>query len=99
VSFEPDRTSRRRDAQLSTLAHELKTPLAVIVGFAELLADRTDEQTRLEAAKRITEACERLSNVLDDLFAGVAAEKGDLAERVLDAIADVRRTRTEGSSP
>jgi signal transduction histidine kinase len=99
VSPESNRASRQRDAQLSTLAHELKTPLAVIVGFAELLANREDERTRIEAAKQITDACERLSSVLDDLFAGVAADKGDLGERMLDALSEARRARTEGGPP
>ena len=99
MSPKSSRASRQRDAQLSTLAHELKTPLAVIVGFAELLAHRDDERTRIEAAKRITEAAERLSNVLDDLLAGVAEEKGDLAERVLGAVASGRLARAEGNSP
>lgn len=97
MSPEPNRAARARDADLSALAHELKTPLAVIVGFAELLANRDDERTRLEGTKRISEACGRLTSVLDDLFAGVAADKGDLAERVLDALSDGRRARTEGS--
>jgi signal transduction histidine kinase len=96
---EPGQAARRRDAELSALAHELKTPLAVIVGFAELLSARDDEATRLEAAKRITEACERLSGVLDDFFVGVAAEKSDLSRRVLDAVAEGRRARTEERSP
>ena len=98
MSPEPNRAARQRDAQLSALAHELKTPLAVIVGFAELLAHREDERTRLEAATRITEACERLSNVLDDFFAGVAADKEDLAERVLGAVSDGRLARATESS-
>jgi len=85
-------------AQLSTLSHELKTPLAVIVGFAELLSARDDDRTRLEAAKRITEASERLRDALDDLLAGVAADKGDLGARLVDALAAGRRARDEGHS-
>ena len=91
-------SSRHRDAQLSSLAHELKTPLAVIVGFAELLGARDDERTRIEAAKRIMEASERLRNALDDLLAGVAADKGDLANRLVEAAAGGRRARSEGGS-
>ena len=90
-------SSRHRDAQLSSLAHELKTPLAVIVGFAELLAARDDERTRREAATRIMAASERLGNALDDLLAGVAADKGDLGPRLLDAIAAGRHARSEGN--
>lgn len=97
MSPEPDRAARHRDAQLSALAHELKTPLAVIAGFSELLAARRDEEMRLQAATRITEACERLSGVLDDLFAGVSADKSDLAGRLLEAVAEGRRARSESA--
>jgi signal transduction histidine kinase len=89
---------RQPSAQISSLAHEFKTPLAVIVGFAELLSARDDERTRLEAASRIMEASERLGNALDDLLAGVAADKGDLAARLVEAIAAGRRARSEGDA-
>ncbi|HMJ00551.1 MAG TPA: histidine kinase dimerization/phospho-acceptor domain-containing protein [Gaiellaceae bacterium] len=91
-------SDRQSGAQLSTLAHELKTPLAIIVGFAELLGARDDERTRVEAAKRITDASERLRDALDDLLAGVAADKGDLGARLVDAMAAGRRARDEGQS-
>jgi signal transduction histidine kinase len=90
-------SDHERNPQLSSLAHEFKTPLAVIVGFAELLGARDDERTRLEAATRIMEASERLGNALDDLLAGVAADKGDLGPRLLDAIAAGRHARSEGN--
>jgi len=51
---------------LAALAHELRTPVAVIIGYAELLANRADEGTRLEAAARIKEAGERLMATLDE---------------------------------
>jgi len=91
-------TEHERDPQLSTLAHELKTPLAIIVGFAELLGARDDERTRIEATKRIMEASERLREALDDLLAGVAADNDDLGARLVDALAAGRRARKEGQS-
>ena len=38
---------------ISELAHRLRTPLAVISGYAELLQIRDDEETRTEAPARI----------------------------------------------
>jgi len=85
-------------AILSRLAHELKTPLTVITGFAELLAARDDERTRREAATRIMQAAERLSSVIDDLLAGVAAEKDDLGRRLLAALEAERQARDHRDS-
>lgn len=56
------------DEQRAVLAHGLKTPIAVIVGYAELLASRDDEETRREAAEQILTAARRLSREIDDLL-------------------------------
>jgi signal transduction histidine kinase len=50
------------------LAHELRTPLAAILGYAELLESRSDERTRLEAARTIREAAERISATVERAF-------------------------------
>ena len=89
---------QRPDEQLSALAHELKTPLAVIAGFAELLAVRDDERTRREATAQIMVASERLANALDDLLKGIAAEQSDLAGRLAGTVADGRRSRSAGQA-
>jgi CheY-like chemotaxis protein len=56
------------DEKRSVLAHDLKTPLAVIAGYAELLERRADESFRREAAARILEAVERLRVCIDELL-------------------------------
>lgn len=53
---------------LSAIAHALRTPLAVITGYAELLQARDDERTRREAADRIAEAAARLSSEIDQVL-------------------------------
>lgn len=51
------------------LAHELRTPLTAIVGFAELLRIRADdEEIRREAPIFIQRAAEELLAKLDDLL-------------------------------
>lgn len=50
------------------LSHDLRNPLAMITGYAELLLLRTDESIRIEAASAILEAAHRLSTGLDALF-------------------------------
>ena len=54
--------------ELSRLAHELKNPLSVIAGYAELLLVRDDERTRREAPARIREAAELMSRRIDALL-------------------------------
>jgi nitrogen-specific signal transduction histidine kinase len=54
---------------LSSLAHELNTPISVIVGYAELLELRSEEATTREAAGLIKEAAERLRSTVDRLLA------------------------------
>lgn len=60
------------DDPLADLAHELRTPLAIITGYAELLKHRDDEKTRRQAAEQIGAAAERLTNVIDELLAAYA---------------------------
>lgn len=61
MSAEEDREQLR-----ARLGHDLKTPLAVIIGYGELVASRENEQSRLEASRMIIEAAERLSREIDD---------------------------------
>ena len=52
----------------ATLAHELRTPVAIIAGYAELLRVRSDEPTRSEAIARISEAADRLTEMIERLL-------------------------------
>jgi signal transduction histidine kinase len=56
---------------ISELGHELKTPIAVIAGYAELLGAREDERTRLEASAQINAAAERLTGAVDELLEAI----------------------------
>lgn len=53
---------------LSRLSHGLRTPLALIAGYAELLTIRRDEETLAEAPQRIKDAAEELTRIVDDLL-------------------------------
>ena len=57
-----------RDTLPASLAHDLKTPLAVISGYAELLRDRGEESIRREAPLRILEAAQRLAAEIETLL-------------------------------
>ena len=63
MSIEEDREQLR-----ARLGHDLKTPLAVIIGYGELMASRGDEESRLEASRMIIAAAERLSREIDEVL-------------------------------
>jgi len=56
-----------REPALGSLSHDLRTPLAVIVGFADVLANRdalSDEERR-EFASRITAAAGEIRDLIN----------------------------------
>jgi signal transduction histidine kinase len=64
---------------LSTAAHELRTPMACILGFAEvLLAQKLDEAHRQELTTIILTQSRQITTILDDLLdlARIEARKG-----------------------
>jgi two-component system OmpR family sensor kinase len=81
------------EALFASVAHEVKTPLAVLRGYAELLANRQDEQIQREAPEAILEAVRRLAPAVDDLLLALEIQNGlearsepvDLADLLPDA--------------
>jgi PAS domain S-box-containing protein len=61
--------SRMKSEFLSTVAHELRTPMASIYGFSELLLQRNfDETVRLDLTETIHRQAGRLVNLLNELL-------------------------------
>lgn len=67
---------RLLDDAVAEIAHRLRTPLTVIVGYAELLRTRADETTRREAPLRIQEAAEGLLALVDETLASAESRAG-----------------------
>ena len=91
-----DRVAEFADRIVSTVAHELRTPLSVIVGYAELLRVRDDDDIRQEATTRILEGADRLSSVIHDILTVSTIDSGNVcvAPARVDleaAVADVIR--------
>jgi CheY-like chemotaxis protein len=84
------------------LSHELRTPLSVIAGYAELLAIRDDDETRHEAAARISEAVARLGTLVDELAERVAGHDRDAEPEVEQQVREARDRlgrQKEGAGP
>jgi two-component system sensor histidine kinase KdpD len=76
------RTDQLRDALLSSISHDLRTPLAAIVASASSLhefGDTFDEPTRRDLAGTIQEAADRLNLYVGNLLNMTKLEAGALA--------------------
>jgi signal transduction histidine kinase len=76
---EARRRERVREAFLSLLAHELRTPMTAVYGGATLLlriGDQIDAATRNELRADIAAEADRLSRLLDDLLVLTRMEGG-----------------------
>jgi signal transduction histidine kinase len=76
--------NRRRTVALGTAAHQLKTPLAIISGYIELLltrkaGDLNDRQWNILEEARFN--CNRLQQYIEDFLSYSALETGKLALR------------------
>lgn len=72
-------TERMRNAILSSVSHDLRTPLATITGAASSLLDqqgRIDPATRLEMARSIYREADRLDRLLKNLLDMMRIEAG-----------------------
>jgi signal transduction histidine kinase len=66
------------EERFAAFAHDVKTPLAVVRGYAELLANNANEETLAQAPDAILEAAEQLGPALDDLLLALEIASGFL---------------------
>jgi signal transduction histidine kinase len=72
--------SRQKDAFLSQISHELRTPMTSIRSFSEILRDMDlDEADKEKYAGVILDEAERLTRLLDDLLNLSVLENGQVA--------------------
>ena len=74
-------TERLRSSLLSSVSHDLRTPLATITGAASTILDsgpRLDAQTRQELLESIREEAERLNRLVQNLLEMTRLESGAL---------------------
>lgn len=87
-----------RDETLALLAHDLRSPLAVVVGYVQLLArnardGRLDVDRMLGYVGRIEESARQMTSLLDDLLADadLDAAREPLETEPTDLVASIRR--------
>ncbi len=96
---------REREADLrafaAVAAHDLKAPLAAVVGYAEILKHDLIDGTEVEALQpplqRITASVYRMSQLIDDLLAYATARDAHLELEAVDlqqVVADIITERT-----
>ena len=70
---------RAKEAMLGVVSHEMRTPLAAIIGFAEIIALRNDMATTF--AERIRVNAQRLTYMVNDLLDHAQMQAGSLKIR------------------
>lgn len=77
-------TERMRNSLLSSLSHDVRTPVASIIGAAELLRDRAAELEPIQHAQLVESVCTeaiRLQQLVENLLQITRIEGGGLALR------------------
>ncbi|HVF53640.1 MAG TPA: HAMP domain-containing sensor histidine kinase [Actinomycetota bacterium] len=76
-----------KNAFIAVFAHDLKSPMAIIGGFAETLVDswdRFDDNTRKDFVRRIGKSIASLSKLVDDVLQVTRIEGGTLEYDLVD---------------
>ena len=71
----------KKDAFLAAASHHIRTPLSAVVGFSELLRDRTRDFSagvRNEVIELLAIEADETANVVDDLLAAARYDLGEL---------------------
>ena len=74
-------TDRLRAALLTSISHDLRTPLASILGSATSLSETLDVSTRLDLIRNIQDEAERLNRFIGNLLDMTRLESGPLRLR------------------
>lgn len=87
-----EQASQSKSTFLAHMGHEIRTPLAGILGMTELLIDRLDQPEHLSLARAVHQSGETLLTILNDLLdmSKIEAGKLDLETVAFDPVDLVR---------
>lgn len=103
------RASELREALVDVLSHELRTPIATILGAAEILTNpisNLDGEVRNDLLQDIADDAERLEHIVEDLVVMSRAEHGTLEanrdpvqlQRIVERVVASEQRRWQGVS-
>ncbi len=75
------------DAFARTVAHDLKSPLSPILGYADLLlgdSDALNEETRRAFVQTIADSAKRMGNIIDELLLLARMRQGEVQTKPLN---------------
>ncbi len=84
------------DAFAHTVAHDLKTPLGLVIGYAELLAqyyDTLSDAQRKSSAQVLAKSGRKMCNIIEELLLLSAVRKSEVETSPLDMASVVNETR------
>ena len=81
--LESQRESLRKSSFLATMSHEIRTPMNAILGFSQLLLDRTGDSVSRRYVEAITVSGRSLLALIDDILDLSKVEAGKLEIRNL----------------
>jgi signal transduction histidine kinase len=84
--WQADRMARQRSRFAAAAAHELRTPLASLRLYGEMLADETlgDPTKRGEYARRVADEAERLGRVVTNVLSFTRLERASIQANLID---------------
>ena len=103
IELEAERAqNRERDELISSLSHQIRTPLAGVYGFSEAMADfvhagMADESFLLEATNAIYSQSFEIRRLVDDLFVAARDDSGTLTKSIVEV--DVQRAAETALEP
>lgn len=81
---------------LSIAAHDLKNPLQVVIGFAELIKEKSQSRDIINYAEAIDRAANRMYGLVQDLLSGIKLETNALElKRTTTNLTDLLRVVVE----